>query len=246
MRGFIFGLSSVSLVYLSPSHNLSIIGVLQKVFVSNRRTPVLFFIKIILTFVGLSSPFASWCIITPHILQCSMRHLNFLISGSVHVVPSLFFPLLLCLVSPTHSLGLSREFTLCPHFLYLALASAFCLPLPWTGYINCWARYKMTAWGFLFQNGSEFQDSDSKAKHRALLSTGLCVMAQVACPWSDSSCSLIYVPARLWVQRSWVHACLLFCVCTVGAFTQWVLSDCRTNRHCRCHWSRFLALSRNW
>ena len=43
MRGFIFGLSSVSLVYLSPSHNLSIIGVLQKVFVSNRRTPVLFF-----------------------------------------------------------------------------------------------------------------------------------------------------------------------------------------------------------
>jgi len=130
MRGFIFGLSSVSLVYLSPSHNLSIIGVLQKVFVSNRRTPVLFFIKIILTFVGLSSPFASWCIITPHILQCSMRHLNFLISGSVHVVPSLFFPLLLCLVSPTHSLGLSREFTLCPHFLYLALASAFCLPLP--------------------------------------------------------------------------------------------------------------------
>ena len=93
-------------------------------------TPVLFFIKIILTFVGLSSPFASWCIITPHILQCSMRHLNFLISGSVHVVPSLFFPLLLCLVSPTHSLGLSREFTLCPHFLYLALASAFCLPVP--------------------------------------------------------------------------------------------------------------------
>lgn len=61
MRGLIFGFCSVSLVYLSPSHNLSIIGVLQKAFMSNSTYSVLFSIKIILTFLGPNSPFASWC-----------------------------------------------------------------------------------------------------------------------------------------------------------------------------------------
>ena len=111
MCRFIFGLCPVSLVYLPPSHNISVLEFYKKSSCPIALTPVLFFIKIILTFLGPSSLFASWCITTPHILQCSLKHLNFLISGSVDVVPSLFFPLLLCLASPTHSLGLSVEFT---------------------------------------------------------------------------------------------------------------------------------------